>query len=114
MLALERASLLALALSRSGTRAESKRRVRLVRELDATLAELAAEGYTEETVLAPLRAQAAASWASAPPELRAEAEAAAAAGDESPLSAADVRAMLGDALKRLDVDLAKWRLGIRD
>ena len=113
-MALERASMLAVALSRSGVTAESKRRVRLLRELEATVRELESEGFDDTAVLGPLRDQVKAGWANAPPDARAKAAAEAAAGEEKPLTAEDVRDLLGDALKRVDLDLRKWRLRIKD
>ena len=106
--------MLALALERSGTSVESRRRLRLLRELEATVAELEDEGYKNEDVMGPLRAAVAAGWETAPPDAVAEARADARAGKEKPLSAEDVREMLGDALGRLDIDLSKWRFRIKD
>ena len=112
--ALERAALLATALSRSGTDPKSGRRLRVLRELEATVAELEGEGYKNEDVLAPLRKQVAAGWATAPPD----AVAAARAKDAPPLTPEDMTSMLGDAFKkgvgRIDLDLAKWRFRIKD
>ena len=52
---LERAGLLALGLSRSGTSIESRRRLRLLRELEATVDELEESGYKDESVIGPER-----------------------------------------------------------
>jgi len=127
---LERAGMLALGLRRSGTSTRSRQRLRLLRELEATVAELEADGYRNEQVLRPLKEQVAAAYASAPADVRAAAEAAAARSgaddddddDEAPLTAREVLATFGEraienlgaAAERIDIDLTKWRLGFKD
>jgi hypothetical protein len=102
----------------------------LLRELEATVAELEADGYRNEQVLRPLKEQVAAAYASAPADVRAAAEAAAARSgaddddddDEAPLTAREVLATFGEraienlgaAAERIDIDLTKWRLGFKD
>lgn len=115
--ALERAGMLAQGLSRSGTTKESRRRLRLLRELDSAIAELEKEGYADDEVLAPLREQAAAAWATAPPEALTEKEQAVAEAERARrgLTARDVAQMMSGAVPafELDFDLAKWRLRIK-
>ena len=67
---LARAQLLSLGLSRSGTSSGSTRRLRLLRELEASVDELEQEGLRDQTVLGPLKRQVAESWASAPADAR--------------------------------------------
>ena len=71
--ALLRAEMLALGLSRSATSTQSTRRLRLLRELEACVKELQAEGYNDRKVLAQFKEQIRLSYASAPPEFVAEA-----------------------------------------
>ena len=66
--ALLRAEMLALGLSRSATSSQSGRRLRLLRELEAAVKELIAEGYTDRAVLGKYKAQIKESYANAPQE----------------------------------------------
>ena len=110
--------MLALGLSRSGTSSQSTRRLRLLRELEESVKELVADGFDDQTVLAPLRAQVAASYASAPPEFVAAAKAAAAAEagvprlsfDEIVAEIAGLAGAVRDNMGRVTVDPAKWSL----
>ena len=115
--ALERAGMLAQGLSRSGTTKESRRRLRLLRELDSAIAELEREGFADEEVLAPLKEQAAAAWATAPPDALTEKEQAVAAAERARrgLTARDVAQMMSGAVPafELEFDLAKWRLRLK-
>ena len=121
---LERAGLLALGLSRSGTSIESRRRLRLLRELEATVDELEESGYKDASVIGPLREQIEDAWSTAPPGARETVAKAAAMAEEEgkPLTAKELVEMLGerareglkDSVDRIDVDLAKWRLRIRE
>ena len=71
--ALLRAEMLALGLSRSATSGQSTRRLRLLRELEASVKELEAEGFNEASVLRQLKEQIRESYAAAPPEFIEEA-----------------------------------------
>ena len=109
--------MLAQGLSRSGTTKESRRRLRLLRELDSAVAELEREGFADEEVLAPLREQAAAAWATAPPDALTEKEQAVAAAERARrgLTARDIAQMMSGAVPafELEFDLAKWRLRVK-
>ena len=71
--ALLRAEMLALGLSRSSTSQQSTRRLRLVRELEAAVGELEAEGFNDRSKLGELKEQLKASYANAPAEFVEEA-----------------------------------------
>ena len=73
--ALLRAQMLALGLSRSATSTASTRRLRLLRELEASVSELVADGFDDRATLGELKAQIKESYASAPPEFLEEASA---------------------------------------
>ena len=114
---IERAKLLALGLSRSSTSADTRRRLRLLRELEATVAELEAEGCLPDAeVLSSLKERIEAGWATAPAEERAkrDAEVAAAAradeGDGGRLSYEDFAAAMADLVPEVEFDPSKWRL----
>jgi hypothetical protein len=119
---LERARLLALGLRQSGTSKESGRRLRLLRELEATVAELEEEGCRDDEILSPLKEVVATSWANAPAEALEEAEAAArSASRQTPASVDeqvkqltdDLVEALGDLVPVLDVDFSKWKWSVR-
>ena len=71
--ALQRAEMLALGLSRSATSKQNTRRVRLLRELEASVQELEAEGFSDRAKLKELKEQIKTSYATAPPEFIKEA-----------------------------------------
>jgi len=71
--ALMRAQMLALGLSRSSTSSQSTRRLRLLKELEASIKELEAEGFNDRDALGKLKEQVRTSYATAPPEFVAEA-----------------------------------------
>jgi len=66
--ALMRAEMLALGLSRSATSSQSTRRLRLLRELEASVRELEVEGFRDRAVLGKLKEQIRESYANAPAE----------------------------------------------
>lgn len=63
-----RAEMLALGLSRSATSSQSTRRLRLLRELEASVRELEVEGFRDRAVLGKLKEQIRESYANAPAE----------------------------------------------
>ena len=67
------ASLRELGLSRSATSKQNTRRVRLLRELEASVQELEAEGFSDRAKLKELKEQIKTSYATAPPEFIKEA-----------------------------------------
>ena len=90
-----RAEMLALGLSRSATSSQSTRRLRLLRELEASVRELEGDGFREAAVLSKLKAQIKESYASAPPEFVEEARRADPFNDALPrLSLAEIAAEL--------------------
>ena len=113
---MERANLLALGLSRSAPTADSRRRLRLLRELEETVAEIEAEGCPPDAeILQPLKARIAAAWGTAPPEeiAKRKAEEEAAARKEEGggrFTYEDFVAVLSDAVPDVELDLARWRL----
>ena len=115
---MERANLLALGLSRSAPTADSRRRLRLLRELEETVAEIEAEGCPPDAeILQPLKARIAAAWGSAPPEAiakRQAEEAAAVRAEENGgrFTYEDFVEVLSDAVPDVELDLAKWRLTV--
>jgi len=66
--ALLRAQMLALGLQRSSTSTQSTRRLRLLREFEASVKELQAEGFNDRAALDAFKEQLRSSYASAPPE----------------------------------------------
>lgn len=71
--ALLRAEMLALGLSRSATSSQSTRRLRLLRELEASVKELESEGFNDRKALGKLKEQIRTSYETAPPEFIEEA-----------------------------------------
>ena len=118
---LERVGLLSLALSRSGTSKEAPRRIRLLKQLDASVSELEEEGFDDQELLQAWSAQIEAAWASVPPEVLAEREARAAMAKRMELkgnilfeSITSVVDAIGDSLpSEVDFDVSKWRLRLR-
>jgi len=119
---LERVGMLSLALSRSGTSADSPRRLRLLRQLEASVDELEGEAAFDETaLLGEWRSQIAAAWAAAPPD--AASAAAQAAQDvarrssegssETPMSLNDVVDIIGDRMPQVEFDVSRWRLSLK-
>ena len=91
--ALVRAQMLALGLSRSSTSGQSTRRLRLLRELEASVKELQAVGFRVKETLAKLKAQVKESYASAPQEFIDEARKADLLNEAlPPLTAAEIAA----------------------
>jgi len=124
---LERVGMLSLALSRSGTRQDSPRRIRLLQQLEASVEELQAEGFDDAELLEAWNAQVRVAWASVPPEVLAQEamrraqekaegssfleRAGQAIGDAADLSLGDVLESIGESLPaEVDFDVAKWRL----
>ena len=115
---LERANLLALGLSRSSTSTDTRRRLRLLRELEATVEEILADGCPPDAdVLKPLKERIEMAWATAPVEERTKREAEVAAarafaeGDGGELlSYEEFAAAMADLVPEVDFDLSRWRL----
>jgi len=92
-----RAQMLALGLSRSSTSSQSTRRLRLLKELEASIMELQAEGFNDSNALASLKEQVRTSYATAPPEFVAEARRADPFKEGLPrLSLAEIAAEIAD------------------
>jgi len=129
---LERVGLLSLGLSRSGTSTESPRRLRLLGQLESSVAELEQSGFSDDELLGAWNAQIEAAWASVPPEALAarQARSMVAAerdkkknlferagdmlGNAAEANLNEVLDAIGDSLPtEVDFDVAKWRLRLK-